>query len=142
MCSNRSTDKIIPVKENSRRFQIKNNTSKTVNIIHVDGCLIGIVSPEKRCDYVFEVLETDSSRASIVLYVELKGRCIQHAYEQIVATLNYLKSKHSNINDKRAFIVASRVPRGGAKVQNLKLRLAKSHKIQLTVKTQFVEVTI
>jgi len=76
-----SKNKIIAVSENTRRFEIRNDKSKFVNKVRVDGCLID--DNRECCDYLFEI---DKS-ISLVIYVELKGSDIQKAYNQLIATI-------------------------------------------------------
>jgi len=130
-CSEKSKNKIIAVSENTRNFEIRNDKSRLVYTVEVDGCLI---NDGKRCDYLFEI-------DKLVIYVELKGSDIQKAYNQLIATIGYCKHRHDKIV-KECYIVASRVPRAGTDIQTLKKKMASTHKIQLFVKTQKAERTI
>jgi len=129
-CSKDIKKKIIAVSENTRKFEIRNDNSRSVNKVRVDGCLID--DNRERCDYLFEI-------DKLVIYVELKGSDIQKAYNQLIATIGYCKRRHDKIV-KECYIVASRVPRAGTDIQTLKKKMASTHKIQLFVKTQKAEV--
>ena len=131
-CSEDIKKKIIAVSENTRKFEIRNDNSRSVNKVRVDGCLID--DNRERCDYLFEI-------DKLVIYVELKGSDIQKAYNQLIATIGYCKHRHDKIA-KECYIVASRVPRAGTDIQTLKKKMANTHKIQLFVKTQKAERTI
>jgi len=134
-CSERIKKKIIAVSENTRKFEIRNDNSRSVNKVRVDGCLID--DNRERCDYLFEI----DKPISLVIYVELKGSDIQKAYNQLIATIGYCKHRHDKIV-KECYIVASRVPKAGTSIQILKKKMANTHKIQLFVKTQKAEVSI
>ncbi|OQX02456.1 MAG: hypothetical protein BWK80_57820 [Desulfobacteraceae bacterium IS3] len=129
-CSEDIKKKIIAVSENTRKFEIRNDNSRSVNKVRVDGCLID--DNRERCDYLFEI-------DKLVIYVELKGSDIQKAYNQLIATIGYCKHRHDK-SVKECYIVASRVPRAGTDIQTLKKKMANTHKIQLFVKTQKAEV--
>jgi len=130
-CSEKSKNKIIAVSENTRKFEIRNDKSRLVYTVEVDGCLI---NDGKRCDYLFEI-------DKLVIYVELKGSDIQKAYNQLIATIGYCKHRHDK-SVKECYIVASRVPRAGTDIQTLKKKMSSTHKVQLFVKTQKAEITI
>jgi len=116
-CNNVINDKNIVVKENGREFRIKNSSNIEINRVKVDGCFI---KSGNRCDYLFEVLSK-----SRVLYIELKGKDIQHALEQIDATIKHCKDIHKNFI-KECYIVASRVPKETTKTQMLKRKFKSS----------------
>jgi len=131
-CSEEIKKKIIAVSENTRKFEIRNDNSRSVNKVRVDGCLID--DNRERCDYLFEI-------DKLVIYVELKGSDIQKAYNQLIATIGYCKHRHDK-SVKECYIVASRVPRAGTDIQTLKKKMSSTHKVQLFVKTQKAEITI
>jgi hypothetical protein len=132
-CSQESRDRFIVVTEQKRVFRIDNSSNEYIRRITIDGCLID--DQRIRCDYAFELGE-DSNR---VVYLELKGSDIEYALSQLVATMGYLAARHRE-KRKICHIVASRVPRAGPKVQNLKLQMSRKQKALLYVGTQ--EVTI
>lgn len=134
-CSHVSNAPIIVTEENGRIFRIQNSGRKTVRKVTVDGCLIN--DRRIRCDYFFELVLTKEQ----VIYLELKGSDIEHAVEQLVATIGYCTARHKE-HKKECHIVASRVPRAGAKVQNLQVMMAKRHETLLHVGTQQVEIKI
>jgi hypothetical protein len=135
MCRCTTNDKVVVVSENNRKFTILNQDCKLIEKIKVDGCLID--DNRERCDYVFEI----DSPCELAIYLELKGRNIEKAYSQLVSTLGYLSSSHASLK-RECHIVASRVPRAGPKVQELKAKLAKSHKVQLFVHTTKAQIDI
>ncbi len=135
MCRCTTNDKIIVVSENKRKFTLVNPDCKSIEKIKVDGCLID--DNRERCDYLFEI----DCPCELAIYLELKGRNIEKAYSQLVSTLGYLSSSHSSLK-RECHIVASRVPRAGPKVQELKAKLAKSHKVKLVVHTIKAQIDI
>lgn len=128
-CSEKRHDRIISVSEKGRKFEIRNNSLKTICVVEVDGCLID--DGRERCDYLFE-MGNPELRA---VYVELKGGDIGKAFKQLAATIGYCGNRHLR-HVKYCYIVASRVPRSGPKIQTLKKTMAKKYKVQLYVKTQ------
>jgi len=139
-CTTQTTNKLITANEHNRKLTIKNPSGKAVRKIKVDGCLI--VDSSKRCDYMFEIIEnTASDKIGSVIYLELKGRHIQEAYEQLVATIDRFIAEHHGIK-KACHIVASRVPRTGPEVQQLQVEMLRKKQAKLTVSTVQAFVTI
>ena len=133
-CATQTTHKRITAEENRRKLTINNPSAKVIRKIKVDGCLI--IDSGKRCDYMFEI----DDLASQVIYLELKGCDIEKAYTQLVATIDRFIVEHRGIK-KECHIVASRVPKAGPKVQQLKIRLLKEKKATLIVNTDQAFIT-
>lgn len=138
-CANQSINKIITAEENKRKLTINNPTGKLINKVKVDGCLE--VGAGKRCDYLFELIDNESKKIYQVIYLELKGNNIEKGYKQLIATIEVFVAEHQGIK-KECHIVASRVPKAGAKVQDLKVELLKKKKAKLIVSTNQAFVTI
>ncbi len=138
-CSTQSTNKIIPAVEHKRKLTINNPSGKVVRKIQVDKCLP--IKSGLRCDYMFEIDDLASQVIYWVIYLELKGCDIEKAYNQLVATIDRFIVEHRGIK-KDCHIVASRVPKTGPKVQQLKIRLLKEKKATLIVSTDQAFVTI
>ena len=138
-CATQTTHKIITAEENRRKLTINNPSGKVVRKIKVDGCVI--VDSGKRCDYLFEIDDFASQVIYWVIYLELKGCDIEKAYTQLVATIDRFIVEHRGIK-KECHIVASRVPKAGPKVQQLKIRLLKEKKATLIVSTDQAFITI
>jgi len=138
-CATQTTHKIITAEENRRKLTINNPSGKVVRKIKVDGCVI--VDSGKRCDYMFEIDDFASQVIYWVIYLELKGCDIEKAYTQLVATIDRFIVEHRGIK-KECHIVASRVPKAGPKVQQLKIRSLKEKKATLIVSTDQAFITI
>jgi hypothetical protein len=94
-CNNASTNKIVVVSENKRTFRIKNNSLFLINAVTVDPCYI---SEGLRCDYLFEIINIEPDEViNKVLYVELKGSDVEHAVDQLEATINFCRSIHQGV---------------------------------------------
>lgn len=136
-CTETIHHKIITVEENKKKFIIENNNAKKVNRVKVDGCLID--NQKEKCDYLFEIY--DEVNIILVIYVELKGKDIKKAYDQLVSTIIYCKDKHNRFK-RECHVVASCVPKARTKLQALKKNLSTQYKIALYVHTQQAQVTI
>lgn len=141
-CATQTTDKLITAFEHKRKLTINNPSVKMVRKIKVDKCLISDSDPGKRCDYMFEIIDNPASeRIYSVIYLELKGHHIKEAYNQLVATIDRLIIEHRGCK-KECHIVASRVPKTGPEVQQLKIMMKKNKQAQLIVSTNQAFVTI
>lgn len=125
-CSAQTKDAIIVAEERGRKLRIKNPTRLEVTQIEIDGCLIDDERP--RCDYVFEI------GRHCAIYLELKGRDVKQAYQQLAATLGYLESRHLGM-ERVCHIVATRVPRATPGVIGLKAKMAAKHGVLLHIHT-------
>jgi len=128
-CNELSSNKIIAVSEKGRKFTIENNSKHNINKVTVDGCYI---TSGKRCDYLFELLPNEN--VETVFYVELKGKDIAKAIEQLEATVKICATIHKGL-EKCSFIVASRVPKSGTSTQIFKKEFKKRNKHLLKIST-------
>ena len=112
-CGRDRIDHLIKVEEKGKEFIIDNASQSSVCQVDVDGCL-RISGP--RCDYLFEVRNNEE-----VYYVELKGKNISHALEQILNTMrsDLLDRLHKGFK-KVGVVVSSRVPSTGPDIQSEK----------------------
>jgi hypothetical protein len=138
-CATQSTHKIITAEENRRKLTINNPSTRVIRKIKIDGCLP--IKSGLRCDYMFEIDDLASQVICWVIYLELKGCDIEKAYNQLVATIDRFIIEHRGIK-KECHIVASRVPKAGPKVQQLKIRLLKDKNATLIVSTDQAFITI
>lgn len=134
-CANQSTNKIIPAEENKRKLTILNDDEKVIRKIKVDGCLIKKTDPGLRCDYMFEIDDPNTKVITKVIYLELKGEGVKHAYDQLVATMKKYLNEHRGCK-KECYIVSSKVPRLTTSVQELTVKMIndKTVSAKLTVK--------
>ena len=128
-CSELSSNKIISVSENKRKFTIQNHSNYKINKVIVDDCLI---KNGKKCDYLFEILPKEDVEK--VFYVELKGSHIKEAIEQLETTIKFCQKIHKNL-DKNSFIVASKVPKSRTDTQNIKREFKKKNNHLLKIST-------
>lgn len=121
--------------ENGKRFEI--NSSEDFTRIKIDGCLITSQNVEK-CDFGFLRHSNDD-----FYFVELKGKEIEKAYNQILSAIDYFNKNLIVIpKDKRfGFIVSSMVPKAGVSTNNLKQDFAKKHGRVLEIKNRVLTYT-
>ena len=134
-CSETNNNKVISTSENHKTFRIKNINSRKIRKVEVDGCLIS--DDRKRCDYLFEI----DKPITKVIYLELKGKNINRAYEQLEATIGYLKKRHEAVK-KEAYIIASRVPKNRTTTRPLKVNMQKACNVKLFVHTVKTEIEV
>nr|WP_315176416.1 hypothetical protein [uncultured Flavobacterium sp.] len=106
-------------KENGKRFEIVSNENFTK--IRIDDCLIDSQEIEK-CDFGFVRHSNDE-----FYFVELKGKDVKKALNQITSTITIFESAFIKIpKEKRfGFIISSRNPLSSAETNNLKQAFAK-----------------
>ncbi len=100
------TDKIVTVSENKMKCIFENKNQIILNVVEVDGGLI--TGSQSRCDYIVHwIKDTDKT----IFYIELKGKNVKKAIEQLKETLNLTKQDFADYNDKHCVIVSSRMPK-------------------------------
>jgi len=134
-CGKVAKDKIISVSENKINFRIINKHLVTIRTVTVDGCLIN--DKRQRCDYLFEIDDPCSN----VIYLELKGCDVKKALNQLESTIKACSKRHGEIQ-KNCYVVASRVPKIGTKIQILKKKFVAKNIATLSICTTKHELTI
>ncbi len=134
-CSRKRVDSIVAVEERKRKFIIRNTKRREIYQVTVDGCFP--ISSIK-CDYLFEVPELNK-----VFYVELKGSDVNHALEQLMATMQYqfFSSKHTSC-EKNCIVVSSRVPQMDPSIQRLIKKCRTQFRATLIIKNQKFEISV
>ncbi len=116
--------------ENKRVFRLDLSKGEPCCLIHVDGCLIKANDVEK-CDYWFHHCDRNDN-----IFVELKGQNIRKGFQQILSTIDWLKSKIDLPKEKRnAAIVASKVPMTSAETQKLKIEFKSKYGNRLEIQS-------
>lgn len=110
-------------KNKRSKFCLENPKQKEIRVITVDDCVIkeGI-----RCDYL--IILPDAKE----IYVELKGKDVKHAVQQIEASIKQLTSNSSA--EKLCFIVSTRCPIISPQIQVIKKTFFKKYQAKLFIK--------
>lgn len=119
-------------KENKSSFSFNKNR-KDICRIKLDGCVV-VDSTTQRCDYIL----VDCVAKELYL-VELKGKNIAKACEQLTSTFQQLPQALKNNYQIHAYIVATRVPKINSSVRR-KQKQAKSLGFDIKWKTKHFEV--
>ena len=113
------------VEENGRKAVFLNPQRVPIKKVRVDGCLI--VSDILKADYIV------SKPGAVDVIVELKGKDISHARDQIVATLPLWKA-HPPFSEKIAgLIICSKSPMSSSDLQLMKAKARIRHRLLLIV---------
>ncbi|MNL39755.1 hypothetical protein D3C87_1620510 [compost metagenome] len=115
--------------ENGKRFEIVSNEDFTK--IRIDNCLIASQQVQK-CDFGF-VRHSNND----FYFVELKGKDVKIALDQIISTISIFDSTLIRIpKDRRfGFIISSRNPLSSTETNNLKQAFAKRYGRLLEIKS-------
>lgn len=128
-CYPKCQNSCIVVEENKRIFRIQNPNRRSIDQIQVDGCKI--TDNSIRCDYLF--IDVDTKKK---IFVELKGKNVDHAVKQIVATVKRLAPSELC----KASIVCSSSPVGTGAQRFV--QLLKKQNVLLTIRTRIHEEAI
>jgi hypothetical protein len=126
-CSKTDKSTKICVEENGKAAIFLNPEKEIYTKIKIDGC---ILKNTTACDFCVERRGTDG------VLIELKGRDVSHAIDQIEATLAYLAFNKKLRKRVAAIIVCSKPsqhPAFTAKLQRAKQRLSKKYNAPLHI---------
>lgn len=116
--------------EKGKRYELVNDKGGLVALRHVDGGMIRGEDGIRKCDYLYTVLEEERSTA---VFVELKGKDIPHAVNQIRASVDrYGKQLGGRIF---ARIICKSVPRlyNDPAIRNLKRELRNQYQGDMAI---------
>ncbi|RIY36894.1 hypothetical protein CKY20_05035 [Capnocytophaga canis] len=130
-CCDAKSNKV--AKENGKRFEIQCAKNYYLKI-RVDGCLIPNTDRTK-CDYLFirnypsKTNKMETEKETEFYFVELKGKNIDEAFEQIENTIKHIKTQIPFLTKEKilGFIVSSKVPKGGTDTTKLRQKFAKKY---------------
>jgi hypothetical protein len=115
----------VKVEEQGRKAVFLNPDKALVKKVIVDGCLIK--DAVLKADYIV------SKPGFVDVIVELKGKDVPHARDQIVATLPVWRANPPFSPKVAGLIVCSRSPMSSSELQNMKAKLLIRHKLWLEV---------
>jgi len=111
-CTNCSEGRLIVAEENKRKYLLQNSARKKICKVKIDNCVITSQS-QRKCDYIVIVCETKEAKhhESVDLYfIELKGRDLISAVEQLTQTITYFQAEKYKFTGKVfARVVLSKV---------------------------------
>jgi hypothetical protein len=81
-----SRENLGALRRNNREYQPQNPDRKNVEVYVVDGCLV-TGAEEKKCDFLLA-----NCSNSVVYFIELKGRDLEDAIEQVRQTIRRYSS--------------------------------------------------
>lgn len=118
------------VKETNTTYRLSFGKRRQSVAYQVDG---NILTKGNRCDFLIlakqDALENDEKKWKSI-FVELKGKDVLHALQQLDATLDNKIFQHSSVNEVHARIVAKSFPANNANTEfeKAKRRFKKKHK--------------
>lgn len=103
-----------------------NDQGRTYELVQFDGC---VISQTAACDWIVEIAGNGK------VAVELKGCDLDHAVDQILGALNYLRSNSLDSPRVAGLIVCSRYPKIDTKIQRAKQKMKKEFGAHLTIRS-------
>lgn len=139
-CCDAQSNKV--ANEKGKRFEIQCTKDYYLKI-RVDGCL-NADKTTKKCDYLFvrnypsKSDKMEKENETEFYFVELKGSEIDKAFEQIVNSIQYIKTQIPFLTKEKifGFIVSSKVPKGETDMTKLKQKFANQYGKILEVKNK------
>ena len=132
-CTKISKDPLIKVEENGRKAVFINSYAKKYRISKIDGC---IVTAGPRTDFLVSEIGNSS------ILVELKGKDLKHACEQLFASAQHENVRPLLENKVGFLIICSRFPRFDTYVARAKTHAARVYKTGFHVKCDQRELEI
>ncbi|MBB4085101.1 hypothetical protein [Sphingomonas carotinifaciens] len=119
VCSVRKNDSKIKIEENGRKAIFLNESRDEYTVTEVDGCLI---NDGMRADYLI------TKEDSCSVFVELKGKNVDHAVEQLFASVERLEVKNICHKNLGFLVICKRFPRFDTFVAKAKQKAAARYK--------------
>lgn len=124
-CRESSKNKLFVFKEQRSELTLENKNLVESLRIEVDGCEIN--DDGLRCDYLHIA-------KGIEMYIELKGKDLVHAMEQIERTIALL-SIDVQKQEKISYIICSRSPLSSTEIQNYARQFKKKFNSKLIIRS-------
>lgn len=125
-CVKSVTHKKVKIEEKGRSATFVNETKKLFLVVEVDGCLVtGNHMP--RCDYLVSLPDIAS------VFVELKGRNVEHATEQLFASIGNSDVKKFATGKLAFLVMCKRYPRFDTFVRRAKNAAMRDFRAKLHV---------
>jgi hypothetical protein len=131
-CEQLKTDPKIVLQENQSKITLENPQRQKICLLEVDDCAI---TAGVRCDYALTASTIEEE-----FYIELKGRDVKHAVNQIEATIQQISANPTK-HPKICFVISTRCPLSGQDIQKLQLKMKRAfnarlefHKLQFAYK--------
>lgn len=107
----KNNTKVLSCSENRQKYYLEHCEDRVVAKYHVDNGVIADQNASK-CDYMFVGYSDKQCQKDIVIFVELKGCKINHAFEQLEDTIKSLVSANKFPNKVKVYarIVSSSTP--------------------------------
>lgn len=115
---------------NDRKITFLNPKGYSVIKVKVDGCYIKD-QRQNKCDWLVIANHVEH-------FVELKGANLPQADIQLTATIERLSLDAKN-REKYAFVIVTRVPKQGVRVQDLQAKYRKRYNARLVVQKTKLE---
>jgi hypothetical protein len=128
-CEVRTKDPRIVCEEKASKITFLNELRQETRRIRVDNC---VITEGLRCDFLV------ISATGVEHFVELKGRDIDHAIEQLEASINAISPRKSRLL-RYCFIISSRCPLLTPKIQEFKAQFRKKFNAVLIIKNRSYE---
>ena len=110
-------------KNKQSKFRLENQKKAKVKVVRVDDCAI---KQGLRCDYLL-ILPNN-----LEIYVELKGKNVEHAVKQLESSIKQLTGSLSA--EKLCFVASTRCPITSPQIQKLKKSFKRNFNAKLTIK--------
>jgi hypothetical protein len=124
-CTQERNDSKITVKRDGRRATFDNSERATIQCVDVDRWIPS--NDTVKADYIL-------AKPDVVdVIIELKGKDIQHAAEQVVATVTLWKAARTSSSRVGGLIVFTRCPMSAAQTGDMKKRLLQRHSLWMEI---------
>ncbi len=126
-CEEYTEDKKISVRSRNKSFCLNNPNCRQVRKIETDLC--EVLREKVRCDYIF-----DTVCDPVAIYLEFKGKDLDHAIEQIEESIQMWRQEHKNHNRFGYIVCAKVAPTFSAKKGATEKRIQAKYDTTLRIK--------
>ncbi len=136
-CITERTDSLIVLKDSKggrSKMTFINSKNELVKEVEVDGCEI---TEGKKCDFlILHPKKVKKKTVNDEYFVELKGRKVKYACEQLEASIRKL-SDNPTQKPKHAIVICTKNPLSSSQGQKLKIQFKKTLNAKLIISKQY-----
>lgn len=104
----RDSRKICVCEEKKMKYQLENDIGAIISKYHIDGGVVSKDSEIDRCDFL--IVSQNCAKKIKQVFVELKGKDVIHAMEQLKSSVTRFQIKGNGNPQIRAVCVCKKVP--------------------------------
>ena len=132
-CVSEKSDRVVPIRDVGRKINIVNRSNFILQIIKYDGCE---VSGVEAADYLVRIPSVSDH------IIELKGRNIEHALDQISSTIERLRVANELMSEIFGAVSCKQVPKSGCAILKKRESIKRKYGVDVAISSSKIHYCI